>query len=116
MNGKKKDKKVSTSVDDKNKALVSSTKKVVQGSDEIVKKRKKYNVQVSDRARRSEKDGRMQAAREDTFKKDVKSAGGTSKYLEKTKDAQSNVYPAKRTSERTSEYKTRVKKYLSKKK
>lgn len=66
-----------------NKRIKSDKDKVVQ------KKNKKYNVSVSQRTKKMEKDGRMQAAREANMKADVKAAGGLQNYLKAHKASQS---------------------------
>lgn len=67
-------------------------KRVKSDKDSVVrKKNKKYNVSVSKKTRMSEKDGRMQARREEEFKQDIKKAGGLHKYLKKTKAARKSM-------------------------
>lgn len=76
--------------------MTDPKKKVKSDKDKVVqKKNKKYNVQVSKRTKASEKDGRMQAARESAMKSDIKKAGSLKKYLKKYKTAQSATKPRK---------------------
>lgn len=91
-----KKKKAAIQPEGANTVYTNGTKKVASDKDKVVKKKaKKYNVTVSARTKKMEKDGRMQHAREKQFKKDVEAAGGMDAYIKKYKKAK-KATPARR--------------------
>jgi hypothetical protein len=83
----KKKKKASTTPDGKNETFT-----VKSDPNKIVSKKRKKIANIRTKAQKiTEKDRRMQAAREASTAKEVKKAGGTKTYLEQTKKTKSGL-------------------------
>lgn len=78
-------------------STTSKRKKIKSDKSGVAKtKAKPYTVKTSKTTKAMEKDGRMQAARSEAFKKDVKLAGGMDAYLKQARKTKRSATPARK--------------------